>query len=496
MGFLNLAGLALLVTGMFLAYARSGESVTLQVNGATWHVRTHQRSVGAFLREVGLSIHPADTVMPSLDSALECSHAIVIEKALPILLEADGQLTEHYTLADSVGSLLKEAKLGTKPSDMLTLDGDVVDSHTPLPRFQWAPSRWPLVSNLTSGLPHAQGSLDSGSSGSWLHLRLQRSVPLTINEDGMYSTVYTVARTIGDALLAQNITLYLGDRVQPLLGTLLTTGMHVEIQRAKPVTLHVDGKEIKTRTQASSVAQLLRETGVALRGKDYTLPALDTEVTQATSVRVVRVVEASVVEFEQIPFQTVWRADGRLELDHQRIEQPGRVGVRKRNTLIVYEDGVEKSRSVEDEWVERQPTTRVVCYGTNIVLRELQTPGGLVRYWRRVRMLATSYHASGVGKTPDHPDYGITRLGWKATTGIVAVDPKVINLRTNVYVPGYGLGVAADTGGKIRGRWIDLCYDEEDWVSWKSWVDVYLIEPVPPSQEISWILPNYPTERR
>lgn len=495
-GFLNLTCLALVVACMFMAYARSGELVTLQVNGDTWRTQTHQRTVGEFLREVGLSIHPADTVSPALDSVLEAGHEIRVQKALPVSVEADGQVSEHYTLSDSVGDLLSEANLNTKSHDVLTLNGKAVDTDTPLPHLEWKPDRWPLMSSLARSLASLGQAVDNSSSDSWLRLRLQRAVPLTINDDGMYNTVYTVARTIGDALLAQNITLYLGDRVQPLLGTLLTTGMHVEIQRAKPVTLRVDGKDIRTRTQARNVAQLLSETGVILRGKDYTLPALDAEITQAASVRVVRVVEDSVIESQEIPFQTVWRADSKLELDQQRTEQPGRAGVRKRNLHIVYEDGTETSREIEDEWVERQPTTRIVCYGTNILVRELQTPDGPIRYWRHVRMLATSYRASDVGKSPDHPTYGITRLGWKATRGIVAVDPTVIALRTSVYVPGYGPGVAADTGGMIKGRWIDLCYDEEDWVAWKSWVDVYLVEPAPPPDQINWLLPNYPTERR
>jgi 3D (Asp-Asp-Asp) domain-containing protein len=76
------------------------------------------------------------------------------------------------------------------------------------------------------------------------------------------------------------------------------------------------------------------------------------------------------------------------------------------------------------------------------------------------------------------------------------VDPRVISLRTKVYVPGYGFGTAADTGGMILGRWIDLCYDEDNMVLWKRWVDVYLLEPIPPSDEINWTLPDYPRERR
>jgi 3D (Asp-Asp-Asp) domain-containing protein len=39
---------------------------------------------------------------------------------------------------------------------------------------------------------------------------------------------------------------------------------------------------------------------------------------------------------------------------------------------------------------------------------------------------------------------------------LVAVDPKVIPLRTRLYVPGYGYGYAADTGSRIKGNRIDL----------------------------------------
>jgi 3D (Asp-Asp-Asp) domain-containing protein len=105
-------------------------------------------------------------------------------------------------------------------------------------------------------------------------------------------------------------------------------------------------------------------------------------------------------------------------------------------------------------------------------------------------MLATSYTAATSGKEKGHPLYGITYLGWRARKGIVAVDPRVINLRTRVYVPGYGVGVAADTGGKIKGRRIDLCYDEGELKLWRRWVNVYLLAPPPPREEIIWVLPE------
>lgn len=45
-------------------------------------------------------------------------------------------------------------------------------------------------------------------------------------------------------------------------------------------------------------------------------------------------------------------------------------------------------------------------------------------------------------------------VGW----GAVAVDPSVIPMGSRLSIPGYGLGVAADTGGAIQGARIDLWF--------------------------------------
>jgi len=488
-GLLTLVLTIALVAIMAVSYVQSNATITLEVNGQAWRIQTHQRTVGALLREVGLNLRPEDIIMPPLATPLGEDETVAVQKALPVLVEADGQVIEHYTHSRQVVDLLRETGLNPKPYDVVMLDGKPVDLNAPLPHYQWTPSRWPLLQGPAQWL----GSTEAPS---WSRLKLQRAVPLSINDNGTQVTIDTVARTVGEALLSQDIVLYVGDRVRPLLGTLLTAGMHVEIHRASPVTIQIDGRVIKTRTQARSVAQLLSEAGIQLLGKDYTIPGLDTEVIPGMTVRVVRVIEAWVWESEDISFETIWRSDPTLELDHTRTDQAGKLGVRKRRVRIIYEDGEEKTRMVADEWIERQPTMHIVSYGTKIVVRELETPDGVIRYWRKIRMLATSYSAATAGKAPDHPLYGITRLGWQARKGIVAVDPRVISLRTKVYVPGYGFGTAADTGGKIKGRWIDLCYDEDNLVLWKKWVDVYLLEPIPPADEIRWRLPDYPHERR
>ncbi|PJF47384.1 MAG: hypothetical protein D6709_01105 [Chloroflexi bacterium] len=94
-------------------------------------------------------------------------------------------------------------------------------------------------------------------------------------------------------------------------------------------------------------------------------------------------------------------------------------------------------------------------------------------------MLATSYSASTAGVSRSKSWYGLARCGQRMRFGIVAVDPRVISLGSNVYVPGYGIGNACDTGSAIIGKRIDLGYDDDNLKLWYRWVDVYLLTPVP-----------------
>jgi peptidoglycan DL-endopeptidase CwlO len=66
---------------------------------------------------------------------------------------------------------------------------------------------------------------------------------------------------------------------------------------------------------------------------------------------------------------------------------------------------------------------------------------------RTITVEATGYALQGTTAT------GVP-VGW----GVVAVDPSVIPLGTRMTIPGYGEGVAADTGSAVRGRIIDLWF--------------------------------------
>jgi peptidoglycan DL-endopeptidase CwlO len=53
---------------------------------------------------------------------------------------------------------------------------------------------------------------------------------------------------------------------------------------------------------------------------------------------------------------------------------------------------------------------------------------------------------------------GRTSTGIPTAPGVVAVDPSVIPLGTRLTIPGYGVGIAADTGGAVQGNTIDVWF--------------------------------------
>jgi len=92
-------------------------------------------------------------------------------------------------------------------------------------------------------------------------------------------------------------------------------------------------------------------------------------------------------------------------------------------------------------------------------------------YKSHYTMEATAYIPSDGGGS------GITATGMVAQHGVVAVDPDVIPLGSHVFIPGYGVAVAGDTGGAIRGNRIDLCMNTyHEAISFgRGVVDVYIL---------------------
>ena len=485
-----------LVLALWGGYTLTGQPVTLRINNQTYQVRTHNSTVEAVLWEFGLTLAPEDIVEPPLDTQLSPKQVITVRLARPVIIEADGRTFQRLTHQHTLGGALTETGVITNARDEILINGQVAALSDSLPSPLTAAFSVQEVKAASFLLltQTPRGAIVSARSEP-VRLIVHRAIPITLNDGGISSIFYTTQPNVGEALLNQGVALYLGDNVTPGLGTRLSPGMRIYIQRSTPVSVMVDGRTVKTRTRRKTVGEVLAQEGIALMGQDFTRPPIDSLISADDTIEVVRVYETFEINQEFIPFETSWVPDAEMDLDRQEVRQQGVTGVIKTRTRIRSENGQEVVRVVEDEWLDQEPNDRLIAYGTKITVRTLDTENGPIEYWRKISMLATPYSAATSGKDPDHPRYGITRSGLSAGYGIVAVDPKVIPLMTDLYIPGYGQALAADTGGLIQGKHIDLGFDENQPLpDLYEWRDVYVLTPVPPADEIRYVLPNWPQQ--
>lgn len=486
-----LGGLALvfLLWGGFLW---SGQPVTVVVGEQSYPLRLHRLTVAAVLHELRLTPAPEDIITPPVGSRLVPNGTVTIQLARPVVVEADGQTLTWLTHQTGVGKVLAEAGIDLNARDEVRVNGVAaqIEDHLPEPNL---PDSRPVDAAGLSLMERVPHQVIASSRPAPVHLALYRAIPVALDDDGVRSTFYTAQQTVREALSEHGLTIYEGDRVTPGLDTRLSPGRRIYIQRSIPVTILVDGRVVETRTLPKSVGELLAQEGIALMGQDFSQPEAGHALSPNELVRVTRVREFFEIEQEFIPFETSWVPDPEMVLDRQEVRQQGVTGVIKSRTRIRTENGQEVWRQVEDEWLDQEPSDRIIAYGTQVIVRTLETEAGPIEYWRKISMLATPYNAASSGKAADHPRYGITRSGLPAGFGIVAVDPKVIPLMTELYIPGYGRAVAGDTGGLIHGKRVDLGFDDgQPLPEIYEWRDVYILTPVPPADKIRYVLPEWP----
>ena len=172
---------------------------------------------------------------------------------------------------------------------------------------------------------------------------------------------------------------------------------------------------------------------------------------------------------QELPKKIVYVDDPETEAGEEKILEEGEDGKKLKIIKITYYLDEEYDREIVS--VETTPAKdKRILRGTKIVWRTLDTPEGQIQYWKKMRVYATHYdqHCPGCNEW--------TAIGMKAGKGVIAVDPKVIRMRSKVYIPGYGIAIAGDTGGAIKGNIIDLGFDDARTAGWTArFVDIYLL---------------------
>ncbi|MBN2797334.1 MAG: G5 domain-containing protein [Clostridia bacterium] len=300
------------------------------------------------------------------------------------------------------------------------------------------------------------------SSIALVYYRETRIKNITISDLDKTYEIKTYDLTVEEALEACSIILSEYDEVIPTLETKIETGMNIQINRSYGITIH-DGLEKKEiYTTHYTVREVLEEQNIELGALDVVQPFVDGKISPGENISITRVRDEFVSESYQIPYLTEINLVNNLDDTETIVIQDGELGVKSVNYRLRYENDELISRNIINEVVVKDPVNEIKNKGTEDLF--VTSRGVPFRYSKVIVCQSTAYDLSyaSCGKYPGEPGYGITYLGTQARPGVIAVDPSVIPLGSNVYVESmgsgadYGFAVAEDTGSAIKGNKVDL----------------------------------------
>ena len=439
--------LALILSGLGLLFAHFWHPYQLVVDGQTLHVRTTAFSLRELLRQLNYELQPGDRTSIDPDAfTLSLPDRLSLQRTRLVEIDNNDGRLELQSSELLPANLLQAAGISLFPDDLLMREGRIIDPYEPLP------------------------------GGEEVRLQFLPAKQITLEIDGQTQIIFTQKNTLAEALLEASIQLQPEDRLSAPPETQLQAQNAFTLAKAQSLAVTIGNQTISGLSAATTVGEALAELGLGLQNLDRSIPPEDQPLPPNGQISLIHGAESISLVKDESAFSYTYQLDPETELDTTSVITPGQLGLlvsRQRNRL---ENGVIVRTLDEGPWKASDPSDAVLGMGTKVVVRTEVVDGQTLEYWRKLSVYATSYH-------PSEFSYGaLTRSGLPLTKGIVAVAASWYNAleMQPVYVPGYGHGIIADSGYGIPGKyWIDLGYDDENWISWHDWTVIYFLTPVP-----------------
>lgn len=281
-----------------------------------------------------------------------------------------------------------------------------------------------------------------------------RSKTIAVIDDGKVTQYETFDVYVKEFLESSQIILEENDVVQPELTEEIKDGMKIQIYRFKPmVSMTLNGTTHTFKTTSKTVGEVLKSKGVNLPEGSECEPSVDTVVTDDLKITVKTKEVTTEVRSVEIPFEREVKFTKDLEPGVQKVTTPGKKGMKEQIVEIVHFGGIPVEENIKEVIIKEEPTKEVVLEGSKDTILDPYT-GKRYEYTSALTLEATAYT-----DIPGDKWHNKTATGRPTFKGMVAVDPKVIPLNTILYVEGYGIAIAGDTGGAIKGHDIDLFFE-------------------------------------
>ena len=201
-------------------------------------------------------------------------------------------------------------------------------------------------------------------------VNIYRALPVRIVDGTTVKYGSSAATTARSIATQAGVTIYPEDKLYKEATTEFlrdySIGQTVSISRSTPVNLNLYGAAIPTRTQATTVKELLAEKHIKISKVDTVKPALSSPITPDIAVAVIRNGIRTITEKHDIaiPIQTI--NDPTLSYGTSAIRQVGSPGQEVVTYQVNVQNGVEVSRNILQSVVVKPPVTQIVVNGVNL----------------------------------------------------------------------------------------------------------------------------------
>ncbi len=296
---------------------------------------------------------------------------------------------------------------------------------------------------------------------------------VTVVIDGTAESFYTTEDTIQDFFKEHGLSFSKDDDISHGKTEAIENGLEINVKKAYDVAINDGGEKQVVPATGGTVEDLLAKHDIVVNDADKVKPALDKKVKKDMKISIIRVTTETEEVAEAVAYHTEHKQDSSLPKGEEKVITQGQEGQVVKKFKVTKENGKEADRELVDEVVKKESVNHVVAVGTKEAAQEPDS--NLVTLSdgstsapsseKTLTMTASAFTASCGGCS------GVTTTGINLQANpnmkVIAVDPSVIPLGSKVWVEGYGVAVAGDTGGAINGNRIDVhVADKSEASSW------------------------------
>lgn len=278
----------------------------------------------------------------------------------------------------------------------------------------------------------------------------------------------------------------------------------ITIQRKQMVSIVYGDKTLVVSSYGETVESLLTRMNFNLSNDDAVSHAMNAAIYDGMVITISRTLSTEEVYTVSVPYNTTYCYDASLAGGEERVLTKGVEGQVQYTASVLYVDGKEVSRTVLSQQVLTQAVDALIAIGSHVDEPEYPKPtepkptepkptepkptvpetqpvptpeapvtsvpvigentittpeGEVLTYTGTMQAVATAYNNQDPGCTI------YTATGTLCRVGAIAVDPSIIPYGTRMYIVTndgkyiYGIAVAEDCGGSIKGNRVDLYFD-------------------------------------